>query len=76
MGTCRISYWELREKREVHKKKQSEIEYIRLHFTASRNANQSAKKSVGLRVCFTLPKIGSKKHMAGAKTDLAPRDLT
>ena len=32
MGTRRISYQELREKREAHEKKQSEIEYIRLHF--------------------------------------------
>jgi len=34
MGTHRISYQELREKREVQEKKQSEIEYIRLHFGA------------------------------------------
>jgi hypothetical protein len=34
MGTRRISYQELREKREEHEKKQSEIEYICLHFGA------------------------------------------
>ena len=34
MGTCRISYQELREKREAHEKKQIEVEYIRLHFGA------------------------------------------
>ena len=34
VGTHRISYQELRKKREAHKKKQSEIEYVRLHFTA------------------------------------------
>ena len=34
MGTRRISYQELREKREAHEKKQSEIEYICLHFGA------------------------------------------
>jgi len=32
MGTRRISYQELREKREAYEKKQSEIEYIGLHF--------------------------------------------
>ncbi len=34
MGTRRISYQDLREKREAHEKKQSEIEYICLHFGA------------------------------------------
>ncbi len=34
MGTRRISYQDLREKREAHEKKQGEIEYIRLHFGA------------------------------------------